>query len=159
MKDITKTVTLSGAIDKNSDLIEGIGLLDEANAFIGLAKVHTKSEDVRSILEEIQVKMFEAGSEFAQGEHFDERNYDQIVSVIEEVESKLRKPDSFIILERDKSTGFLSVARAVVRRCERQAVRLYNKGNISENPVRWLNKLSYLIYLLILLEIQEVENI
>jgi len=159
MKDISKTGVLSGMVSKDSDIVEGIGLLDEANAFIGLAKVHARNESVRAILNDFQIKMFEAGSEFAQGKPFDERNYERILAVIEELESKIKKPDCFIMLERDKSTGFLSVARAVVRRCERQAVRLYNMGKLSSNLVQWLNKLSYLMYLLILLEIQEVEGI
>jgi cob(I)alamin adenosyltransferase len=64
----------------------------------------------------------------------------------------VKKPHRFIILEKDESTAFLSVARAVVRRAERQAVRLYREGKARLLVVEWLNKLSYLLYLMILKE-------
>jgi cob(I)alamin adenosyltransferase len=152
MKDVTKTRTLSGIFEKDSDVVWAIGSIDESNALIGLAKVFAGSKRVKKILEEIQLKMFEAGSEFALGNKFSEENYRWILEVIQKLERDVKKPESFIVLEQNESTAFLSVARAFVRRSERWAVRLYKKGEISETLVRWLNKLSYLLYLLILLE-------
>jgi len=64
----------------------------------------------------------------------------------------VKKPNRFIILEKDETTAFLSVARAVVRRAEREAVRLYKEGKVRLLTVEWLNKLSYLLYLMILKE-------
>jgi len=158
MKDVTRTSTLSGIMDKDSDVLEGIGSIDEANSFVGLAKVFSKNEHIRKILEEIQNVMFEAGAEFAQGEKFHERNYERILKTIDEIEKKVKKPRKFLILEQDYETAFLSVARSVVRRCERIAVSLYREEKVSELLVKWLNKLSYLLYLLILLKTQENED-
>lgn len=158
MKDVTKTSTLSGIMNKDSDVLWGIGNIDEANSFIGLAKVFSKNKRVRSILEEIQSVMFEAGTEFAQGGRFKEKNYEKILKIIDEIEKIVEKPKKFIVLEKNKETAFLSVARSVVRRCEREAVGLFRKGKISETVVKWLNKLSYLLYLLILLEMRVVED-
>lgn len=155
MKDFTTTSTLSGRLEKDSNAVSSIGLLDEANAFIGLAKVFANSIETKDILEEIQTKMFEAGAEFAGGDKFPEENYDRIMDTVSRLEEKVEKPARLIILEQDKSTGFLSVARAVVRRCERCAVKLHKQGGLSQNMVKWLNKLSYLLYLLTLLELKE----
>ncbi|HID42894.1 MAG TPA: ATP:cob(I)alamin adenosyltransferase, partial [Archaeoglobaceae archaeon] len=58
--DVIRTTTLSGIMDKDSDILWGIGSVDEANAFIGLAKVFSRNEEVRKILEEIQLVIFEA---------------------------------------------------------------------------------------------------
>jgi len=156
--DVIRTTTLSGIMDKDSDILWGIGSVDEANAFIGLAKVFSRNEEVRKILEEIQLVIFEAGTEFAQGKKFPEENYDKILETVNKIEVKIKKPGKFIVLEQNRRTAFLSVARSVVRRCERWAVSLYKEGKVSETLVKWLNKLSYLLYLLILLEMQEDEN-
>lgn len=157
MKDVTTTSTLSGRMGKDSDAVSGIGLLDEANSFIGLAKVFANHSETKKVLEEIQAKMFEAGAEFAGGDSFPEENYEQTMGIISRLEKKVLKPTRLIILEQNEQTGFLSVARAVVRRCERWAVKLHKKDEISLNMVEWLNKLSYLLYLLILLEMNETE--
>ncbi len=157
MKDVTKTSTLSGHLGKDSEVVSGIGLLDEANSFIGLARVFANHRETKKVLEEIQTKMFEAGSEFAGGDSFPEENYDAIMNTISQMEKKVKKPTKLIILEQNEHTAFLSVARAVVRRCERWAVKLHKEDELSLNLVRWLNKLSYLLYLLILLEMNETE--
>lgn len=157
MKDITTTSTLSGRLRKDSDTVSGIGMLDEANAFVGLAKVFSSDNETRTILEDIQTKMFEAGAEFAGGDKFPEENYNRIMDTISQLEKKVEKPTKLIILEQNEQTSFLSVARAVVRRCERQAVKLHKQDELSLNMVEWLNKLSYLLYLLILMEMDDVE--
>ncbi|MFO7967560.1 MAG: ATP:cob(I)alamin adenosyltransferase [Archaeoglobaceae archaeon] len=158
MKDVTTTSTLSGHLGKDSDVISGIGRLDEVNAFIGLAKVFAKDGETKAILEEVQTKIFEAGAEFAGGNKFPEENYEHVLDTISRLEKKVVKPTELIILEQNEPTGFLSVARAVVRRCERWAVKLHKQGELSLNLVKWLNKLSYLLYLLILLEMNETEG-
>ncbi|MFP3909123.1 MAG: ATP:cob(I)alamin adenosyltransferase [Archaeoglobaceae archaeon] len=157
MKDVTTTRTLSGHLGKDTDTISGVGLLDEANAFIGLARVFAKDVKTKNILEDIQKQIFEAGAEFAGGNQFPEENYHKIMDTISQLEKKVEKPTKLIILEQNEQTGFLSVARAVVRRCERQAVKLHKQDELSLNLVEWLNKLSYLLYLLILLEMDEPE--
>jgi cob(I)alamin adenosyltransferase len=153
--DVTKTRTLAGVVSKETDIIEGIGLIDEANAFIGLAKVHIEDKKSKTILNEIQYMMFEAGAEFAGGNKFPEKNYERVLEIIGGLEKEVKTPEKFIILEENKQAAFLSVARAVVRRCERHAVKLYKLDKLSGTVVEWLNKMSYLLYLLILIEIKE----
>lgn len=155
MKDVTVASTLSGRLGKDSDAVSGVGLLDEANAFTGLARVFAKKNKTKKILEEIQAKVFDTGVEFGGGKQFPSDNYDRIMELVSHLEKKVEKPTRLITLEQNEQTGFLSVARAVVRRCERQAVRLHKKGELSLIVVEWLNKLSYLLYLLILLEMGE----
>lgn len=155
MKIVKFTRTLRDEfVPKDSEIIWGVGSVDEANAFIGLAKVMAKG-DTRDILGRIQKKMFEVGTEFISGnEKISREDVDEILNIIKEVESSVRKPKSFIILEQDELTAYLSVARAVVRRAERWAVKLNNQGKVGIHVVEWLNKLSCLLYLLILRELQ-----
>lgn len=153
MKDVTKTHTLGRIVEKDSDVIWGIGAIDEANAFIGLAKVFSKDYKVKDLLEKIQTKMFAAGAEFASSQtRITENDYIEMLETIKELEKEVKLPNEFIILEQDEVTAYLSVARSVVRRAERWAVKLHKKGVVSRMLVEWLNKLSYLLYLMILKE-------
>lgn len=155
MKTVKFTRTLRDEfVPKDSDIIWGVGSVDEANAFIGLAKVIAKGE-TREILGKIQKKMFDVGAEFVSGNvKISRDDVDELISIIQQVESSVRKPRSFIILEQDEVTARLSVARTVVRRAERWAVKLNNQGKVGIHVVEWLNKLSCLLYLLILKELQ-----
>ncbi len=158
-KDSSVTRTADGRIvDKNSNFAWFVGTLDEANAFIGLAKVFSRDEDVKKALADVQKRLFVLGIEPVR-KTLKEEDYEWLLSLIDDFEKVVKKPRSFVILEKDQSTAFLSVARTVVRRAERYAVRLYREGMLGMNAVEWLNKLSYLLYLMILKEGREFEKI
>lgn len=151
--DPVRTRTFTEIVNKEDPRIEAVGCIDEANAFIGLAKVKSNGE-TREILKEVQRKMFKAGSEVVGGSlKITQEDLNEILNVIRELEKSVEFPKSFIILEKDELTSLLSVARCVVRRAERRVVYLYNRGLVGLTLVEWLNKLSYLLYLLILKEL------
>lgn len=158
-KDSSVTATADGRIiSKDSSIAWYVGTLDEANAFIGLAKVFAKDDEVKRTLEDVQRKMFVVGMDHVKNS-LSKDDYEWLVKKVEELESTVKKPNSFVILEKDESTAFLSVARAVVRRAERMAVRLYREGIVRIEVVDWLNKLNYLLYLMILKEGGDFEKI
>ncbi|AEA47438.1 ATP:cob(I)alamin adenosyltransferase [Archaeoglobus veneficus] len=151
MSDPSLTRTLAGVRPKDSDVVECIGSIDEANAFIGLAKVFVNDEELRQTLEEIQRTMFRIGAEVSSGKAvMSEEDYSKLIELISRLESEVELPDAFLILETNEASAFLSVARTVVRRAERRAAKLYRNGKIRVNIVEWLNKLSYLLYLMVL---------
>jgi cob(I)alamin adenosyltransferase len=159
-KDPTKTSLFDGRrVSKDSNIMWGVGTLDEANAFIGLAKVFVKDSEVRTVLEEIQKKLFRVGAELVSDSKISESDYKWLMETVKRFEDYVDKPNSFIILEKDESTAFLSVARTVIRRAERWAVTLSREGVVSPLLVEWLNKLNYLLYLMILKEGREFEKI
>jgi len=158
-KDSSVTATADGrVVSKDSSIAWYVGTLDEANAFIGLAKVFAKDDEVKRTLEDVQRKMFVVGMDHVKNS-LSKDDYEWLVKKVEELESAVKKPNSFVILEKDESTAFLSVARAVVRRAERMAVRLYREGIVRIEVVDWLNKLNYLLYLMILKEGGDFEKI
>ncbi len=156
----TRLYGLNKIVSKDDIRIEAVGSIDEANAFIGLAKVKSNRE-TREILKDIQRKMFKAGSEIVGGKlRITEKDLEEMLREIKEIERRVVFPRSFIILEKDETTALLSVARSVVRRAERKVVVLYKNGLVSKTLVEWLNKLSYLLYLFILRELDgEFEKI
>ncbi|MBO8182345.1 MAG: cob(I)yrinic acid a,c-diamide adenosyltransferase [Archaeoglobus sp.] len=154
-KDVRKTHLLDRSlVDKDSDIISCLGTLDEANSFIGLARVFARDEKIKEILEKIQQKMFKAGLELVSDQKLSEEDFEEIKAIVDDFEKIVRKPNKFILLEKNRSSAFLSVARAIVRRAEREAIRLQKEGITSIWLVEWLNKLSYLLYLMVLREIE-----
>ncbi|MET1125032.1 MAG: ATP:cob(I)alamin adenosyltransferase [Archaeoglobaceae archaeon] len=160
MRDPAFTTSGDGKkIAKCSATAVAIGTIDELNAFVGLAKVHAKSEEIRNALAKIQRMLFNVGAEVAGASRLSRELYDELLGMIEELEAKTKKPKSFLILESDASTAFLSVARAVARRAEREVIKLHFEGKVSDLVVDWLNKLSYFLYLAILVEGENFEEV
>ncbi len=153
-----ETSTLSGKVWKDSILAETLGSVDEANAFIGLARVFSRKDEVKAALKDLQFILFRVCAVIA-GYKNPDNELNKILSMIESFESKVGKPDCFLILEKDEGTSALSVARTVVRRAERRAISLYRNGLLNEKIVEVLNKISYLLYLLILYEGESFEEV
>lgn len=154
-----ETKTISGKAFKDSAVVECIGTLDEANAFIGLAKVSSRNREIKEILSDVQKRLFRICEEFAGGRKVEKSEIEWIELQIKRIEEEVPKIRSFVILEKDQPTALLSVARTVVRRAERRALTLYRNGLVSEQSVEWLNKLSYLLYLLTLKEGEQFEEV
>jgi cob(I)alamin adenosyltransferase len=153
-----ETSTLSGKVWKDSILAETLGSVDEANAFIGLARVLSRKDEIKAALKDLQLILFRVCAVIA-GDKNPDNELNKILSMIESFEGKVEKPNCFLILEKDEGTSALSVARAVVRRAERRAISLYRNGLLSEKIVEVLNKISYLLYLLILYEGESFEEV
>lgn len=149
---------VNGKVWKDSILAEALGAVDEANAFVGLAKNLSKKEEVKQILKEVQLILFRICANIA-GAKTNSNDLELVTSTIHELELKVERPRHFLILEKDLATSALSVARAVLRRAERRAVSLYRNGQIDEDVVEILNKLNYLLYLLILYEGESFEEV
>ena len=142
---------------KDSDVVECIGCIDEANAFIGLAKNFASDDETKQILERVQGIMFHVGAEVSSGkEYVQNEDYIWLIETIEKLRNELEIPKSFLVLEKSRESAFLSVARCIVRRAERRAVKLYRGGLLRLAVVEWLNKLSYLLYLLTLKELHKL---
>jgi len=153
-----ETSTLTGKVWKDSILVETLGSVEEANAFIGFARIFSKKNEVKAALKELQLILFRVCAVIA-GNKSPDDELNKVLSMIENFESKVKKPNCFLIPEKDEGTSALSVARAVVRRAERKAVSLYRNGLVNEKIVEILNKISYLLYLLILHEGESFEEV
>jgi len=155
MRDVLTTKSMKDScIYKDSSEMWAIGSVDEANAIIGLAKIHSEGR-TKEILTYIQKMMFHLGAEISSGKKMiNSRDVEFLLELIEEFKDQVVLPRNFIILEQNQTTAYLSIARAAVRRAERWVVRLRKERKIGVDAVRWMNKLSYLLYILILYELK-----
>jgi cob(I)alamin adenosyltransferase len=139
--------------------IETYGTVDETNACIGLARLHTsKDEDVDPMLGRIQNDLFDLGADLATPDTGEPLAYEPLRIAESQVERLEREIDSlnqhlaplrsFVLPGGTPAAAALHVARTVCRRAERLAVALSGKPEerISPVAVKYLNRLSDFLF-------------
>lgn len=157
------TDLLGGRVPKYDPRPETYGTLDEATSVIGYARAIALSERTRSILIDIQRDLYLMMAELAfaqqmqqQRYHVSQEHVDRIERETDALEADVPLPPHFILPGDSPSGAMLDVARTVIRRGERLAVRLAHDGAIdNEHILAYLNRLSSLLFLLGRFEDQE----
>lgn len=157
------TDLLGGRVPKYDPRPETYGTLDEATSVIGYARAIALSERTRSILIDIQRDLYLMMAELAfaqqmqqQRYHVSQEHVDRIERETDALEADVSLPPHFILPGDSPSGAMLDVARTVIRRGERLAVRLAHDGAIdNEHILAYLNRLSSLLFLLGRFEDQE----
>jgi cob(I)alamin adenosyltransferase len=151
-------------VPKDAARIEAYGTVDELNSIVGLARVFNAEartpaparERLDITLERIQNELFDLGSELATPP---EAHYSGMfrvgagdVAALEELMDQCQKEldplNSFILPGGGRVSGFLHQCRTVCRRAERAVLRLSREEEIGPWPLRYLNRLSDLFFVL-----------
>jgi cob(I)alamin adenosyltransferase len=78
---------------------------------------------------------------------------DQLEAWVAEFEAHVEMPHEFVIPGDSRCGAALHLARTVIRRAERSAVRLAHEGLLANQQVlRYLNRLSSLLFVLAIFE-------
>ena len=140
--------------------IESFGTVDEANAQLGIARLHTTSmPKVDAVLARLQNDLFDVGSDLATpgldapGERPSLRitpsQTDWAERMIDQFNSDLEPLNSFVLPGGSPLAAALHVARTVVRRAERLVVELQGEEqDVNADVVKYLNRLSDLLFVL-----------
>ena len=156
--DAGATRLATGESVSKSDLrVEAYGAVDETNACLGLARLHTAGQALDAILARIQNELFDLGADFSTPAKADEpagsklRILDSQVARLEgeidALNAELPPLTSFILPGGTAAAAALHLARTVCRRAEREAVRLAEAGEPVSGPaLRYLNRLSDLLF-------------
>jgi len=149
----------TGERRRKSDLrVEAYGTVDETNAALGLARLHTEGE-LDAILARIQNDLFDLGADLSTPAPADGtplpfealRVTDAQVKRLEDEIDLLNKNiaplDSFILPGGSAAAAHLHLARTVCRRAERLIVALNAAGeNVGAPALKYLNRLSDLLF-------------
>ena len=136
---------------------ETLGTVDEATSALGLARAMTRDPRAREIIYAIQQELYLLMGELATPpEHYEKlglRMTVEHVRRLEQIEEALKQeveiPNKFIIPGDTPDGAALDLARTIIRRAERHAVKLLHDGVIANGEVvRYLNRLSDLIFIL-----------
>ena len=137
--------------------IEAYGTVDETNAVLGIARLHTGAPELQKLdamLARIQNELFDLGADLCvpdSGEKLDyeplrilPRQYERLESEIDELNAGLSPLRSFVLPGGHPAAAHLHLARTVCRRAERHIVALRNQPgeHVSEGAIAYINRLS-----------------
>jgi cob(I)alamin adenosyltransferase len=140
---------------------EAYGTVDEAQAVLGLARAGGCTLRGGEILLAIQRDLYLLMAELAAAGETDSPfagsvtagHVDRLEAWIAEVEEQVQMPKEFVVPGDSQVGAALHVARTVTRRAERGAARLRHEGLLGNDlVVRYLNRLSSLLFALAILE-------
>ena len=175
MVRITKVYTRTGdkgetalvggkRVPKDSPRIDAYGTIDELNSIVGLARVFNEEKlntgDAHRFLDlalrQIQDELFDLGSELATPDDFSydgmyrvsEREVKKLEELIDGCQKELGPLKSFILPGGGRIGAYLHQCRTVCRRAEREILRLSRAEPLSEWPLKYVNRLSDLFFVL-----------
>ena len=161
--DGTTSLLGAGRVHKYDPRPEAYGTVDEAQAALGLVRAGPCTPHTGEILVAIQRHLYLLMAELAAAGDpvspfagsITATHVEQLEGWISGLEGQVEMPREFVIPGDSRSGAALHLARTVVRRAERLAVRLADEGPLGNREVvRYLNRLSSLLFVLALYEDQ-----
>ena len=138
--------------------VEAYGTIDETNAVIGLARLHTgeTDESLDAMLARIQNDLFDLGADLCYPEEKEgklslrvsDAQVARLEAEIDEMNGSLEPLRSFVLPGGTKAASFLHLARTVSRRAERLIVELAGRPEetVSGPALRYVNRLSDFLF-------------
>jgi cob(I)alamin adenosyltransferase len=146
------TTGLSDAsrVAKDDPRIEAIGEVDEINSFLGLLLTHALPDDIRADLVAIQHTLFDLGGELRIPGHplVGDEQVLELEGRLDALNANLSPLKDFILPGGSPAAAVCQVARAVCRRAERRVVALSHQQPVSESAIKYLNRLSDLLFVM-----------
>ncbi len=157
--DKGNTSLIGGTKVPKSDLrIEAYGTVDELNSCIGLCKDLVQDETAKTLLQEIQDRLFTIGSSLAcdpvkepkmKIPDIKETDVDLLEKEMDRMNETVPAMKNFILPGGHPTLSHLHIARCVCRRAERCVVRLVNDTDGHEDLIiKYLNRLSDYLFVL-----------
>ena len=142
-------------VPKHDLRVEAYGTVDEANAAIGIARLHT-SGDADAALARIQNDLFDLGADLCapEGEGTKERlriieaQVERLEQEIDRMNEELAPLNSFVLPGGSAASAHLHLARTIARRAERDITRLSETEPVNPAAIRYINRLSDHLFVL-----------
>ncbi len=154
----TTTFSCDQRMSKSSKIAEALGVMDEANSYLGLCKVQSVADNftladkkIAEIVHEIQDDCFIIQAELAGDDKtMPEEKVKWLESMIESIEKELPPIHSFFISGGSELAARFDFARTLIRRAERRVVGVHDEGiqKVGKFTLAYLNRMSSLLYAL-----------
>ena len=144
-------------VDKHHPRVVVLGDLDEANAALGVAILHVEDPADRALLTRIQNELFDLGADLCRPERSDDSKprlrllEGQVAALEAEIDActaALSPLTSFVLPGGGAASAHLHLARAVVRRAERDMTALAQADSVNPAAMHYANRLSDLLFVL-----------
>jgi cob(I)alamin adenosyltransferase len=147
-------------VAKDDPRVAAYGTVDEANATIGLARLHA-SPDADALLARIQNDLFDLGADLCRPGapetddkagrsilRVSEAQVERLEREIDAMNARLAPLNSFVLPGGSPAAAYLHLARTVTRRAERLTVALARSEAVNPAAIRYLNRLSDHLFVL-----------
>ena len=140
-------------VSKASELVSAYGTVDELNTVLGLARAfHTAQDKLGEMLSQLQYDLLNLGATLASGKpdspRVGEADILRMEGWIDELTAEMPVLRNFILPTGHPAAAHLHQARTVCRRAERLCVAIAGEGQFDYVVVRFLNRLSDLLFVL-----------
>lgn len=159
--DKGKTALGSGKrVVKHHPRVAAYGSVDETNAAVGLARLHTAKLDdpeIDAILGRVQNDLFDLGADLATPETENPEypplrivaaQVQRLEGEIDRLNAELAPLNSFVLPGGSAAAASLHLARTVARRAEREITALAESEPVNAEAVRYINRLSDLFFVM-----------
>ena len=143
-------------VAKHDPRVEAYGNVDELNALLGVLLAELRNHEVRELVSSLQHELFEVGADLATptqereeaGWRVPSSMVERLEKAIDHFQQSLPALQQFILPSGSKGGALLHYARAVCRRAERSVTRLREQQTMNPEVLRYLNRLSDLLFVL-----------
>jgi len=140
---------------KHALRVAAMGTVDEANACIGLVRLHMTGQ-ADAMLARIQHDLFDLGADIGMpGTAADtaslrilQTHVDRLEAEIDRLNAELAPLESFVLPGGSPAAAHLHLARTVCRRAERLATELAAAEPVNDAALKYLNRLSDHLFVL-----------
>ncbi len=149
---------IGARVAKHDLRVAAYGTTDEANAAIGLARLHTDGE-ADAMLRRVQDDLFDLGADLCVPEDGSEKaakalrvsaaQVARLEAEIDAVNDKLAPLTSFVLPGGSAAAAHVHLARTIVRRAERLMTELAGGGEtVNPHALQYINRLSDHLFVL-----------
>jgi cob(I)alamin adenosyltransferase len=137
-------------VAKDHARIDALGCVDELNSQIGLLLTASLPDDMRRCLLAVQNDLFDLGGELSIPGYLllDDDRVSRLEAALDHYNAELPPLKEFILPGGSPAAAQAHVARTVCRRAERSLVRLRRDASVQDASLRYLNRLSDLLFVL-----------
>lgn len=137
-------------VSKDSARVTAYGTVDEANSAIGIVLACEIPEPIRNVLVAVQHQLFDLGGELCIPGHaaiFD-ADIQALEDTLDRFNADLPPLKDFILPGGGMAAAQAHLARTICRRAEREVVTLSHHDAVRPEAIRYLNRLSDLLFVL-----------
>ena len=137
-------------VAKDSLRVAAMGDVDELNSVIGLMLTEPVSSKIRDCLTQVQHDLFDMGGEICMPGYamIKAERVTALENILDEWNDTLSPLKEFILPGGGRAAAYCHLARTVCRRAERQMTTLNNVEKITQISLRYIIRLSDLLFVL-----------
>jgi cob(I)alamin adenosyltransferase len=152
--DKGETSLVGKHVGKDDSRVEAYGTIDELNSAIGLAKSMSSLDQINSPLEKIQEDLFVIGADLSNvtekgpSTRISDADVIWLEKISDSMETEILPIKKFVLPNGSQLASALHLARSVCRRAERMIVSLSRKENVNPEIIRYVNRLSDVLFVM-----------